>query len=221
MDKAKTEELLEMIRFGNAHADADIPEYDRDERAAVVVYLLDEGHSKMDISRLLGIHRHTVDNDIKHYQFKAGRGVIFETPDVMAQRINRRADKLYEKAMNLVKKCPHCTGLVSKYKNPPITEDMDEKQIAACQKQTCPVCNGKEVVPSPDLRLAMDIEDKRIKQLQSIGMAVKKPKEVELTKKDGNRSKEQIIDAIYRRIDPNGSGSRPGGSSGGNRALPS
>lgn len=61
-----------------------------------------------------------------------------------------------------------------------------------------------------DIKLALDIDVKRIEKLQSIGAMVRVKDEIKITD-DTTRTKDQVIDAIFERIADVGTGPNQGG----------
>jgi hypothetical protein len=75
------------------------PRLETDIRRAVVVHLLDEGLQKIEIVSLLGIARSTLWEDEQKIHDLAKKRFITESTESTAERINRRSDFLYAKAI--------------------------------------------------------------------------------------------------------------------------
>jgi len=76
-----------------------VPKLAPDTRRAVVVHLLDEGVAKIEIASILQISRTTLWEDQKRISEGYTNNVFFETVNETAERINRRFDHLYSKAV--------------------------------------------------------------------------------------------------------------------------
>jgi uncharacterized protein YjcR len=90
--------LLKAIKHSRAEG-LPITDMTREDRRSVVVHLLDEGMPKVEIASLLGISNDTLWRDEKRIADSNKYGTFNEAIQQTAERINRRHDVLWSKAM--------------------------------------------------------------------------------------------------------------------------
>lgn len=90
--------LLKQAQYCKAH-NMPPPEMNRDDRRKIILELLDHGMMKTEICDLLDISRDTLWRDVKRAAAENAPGANVETADLTAERINRRFDFLYGKAI--------------------------------------------------------------------------------------------------------------------------
>lgn len=148
-----TQDLKSLLkRIEHAHAEKiPLPKFNRADRMALITELLDEGMPKLHIASFLGIARSTLYEDLNRISELYENGYFRESADQTAERINRRYDYLYAKA-----------------------------------------------IETNDYRLALSVENDRLKALQSIGMVVKDAERVEIEHTDA--TKEKAIEIILGRV---------------------